>query len=85
MQYSYANIRAMTMDRLIEIHDARSLQVDPGLDFFRNEIARREQESSTQLMTELTQSMAAMTRRIELATYIAMTSGVISLCIAIFK
>jgi hypothetical protein len=85
MQYTYENTRSLPTERLIEIYDARSAQTDPGLSFFREEIHRREQQQMEHRILELTNSMATMTRRIEIATYIAVACGIVSLCIAVFK
>ena len=61
MAVSFASLRGMSKEDLITQYDQLSRSRDPHLDFYLNEIARRELQEQNQIMLTLTQEMRNMT------------------------
>lgn len=65
---TYAELRGLTMDQLVELYDQNTEHVIIGLDYLRQELALREQEAQTGTIVRLTWAIAAMTLVVTVAT-----------------
>lgn len=58
---SYAKLRALTLEQLVELYDSRAQHADVGIAFVREEISRRETERQTAAITQMTKTMRDLT------------------------
>jgi len=72
MATKYSELRAMTTEELVRRYDELATHVDLGLDFYRQEIWRRDQERQTQTMLTLTWVIAALTLVNTIAVVVAL-------------
>jgi hypothetical protein len=68
----YAELRALSMQELVELYDAYTKNTVVGLSFIREEIARREAETQTAEIIRLTRVMKWLTVAIAVMTAISM-------------
>lgn len=64
-------LRALPMDELIQRHDYAAGNVVASLDYFRNEITRRDLERSARRMEHLTWAIAVFTIIVAIATVVS--------------
>jgi hypothetical protein len=76
---TYAQLKAMSKEDLIAVHDALTPRVSGGVDYFRREIAYREQEEQTREMLRLTRQVTRLTWFIAALTLINVAVFVASL------
>jgi hypothetical protein len=58
---SYAKLRGLSTEQLVELYDQRAQHADVGVAFVREEIARREAEKQTAAIAEMTATMRNLT------------------------
>lgn len=65
---TFADLRQMSREELIRKYDGISQGTSVGLDFYREEIARRDAEEATETILVLTRQMRNMTVAVVLLT-----------------
>ena len=73
---TFAELRALSQEELLQLHDDNTKNVVVGLSSIQQEIERRENE-------ELTREMLDISRRVERLTRISVIAAVTSLLVAI--
>jgi hypothetical protein len=61
MSYKYAELRRITLDKLIQEHDEAAGHANVGINYYLDEIARRDAERQTRTMLTLTWVIAFLT------------------------
>jgi hypothetical protein len=79
MAGSYEELRKLTKEQLIQEYDKRARSTQIGLDFLREEIARRDAEEQTVQMLRMTAQMRTMTIVIMVFTIINVIAVIVSL------
>jgi hypothetical protein len=69
MAQTYAELRRMSTEEVIQGYDQRAERTQPGLDFYRDELRRRELDEHSQQMLRMTDAMRQMTADIRRWTY----------------
>ncbi len=72
MAHSYRKLTEISEDQLISDHDKLSTHTQIGVNYYLDELRRRENN-------RIASEMNAMTKRIEIATYTAVVIALISL------
>lgn len=67
---TYENLRKLSIEDLKQKYDKSASNTDPGLNFYREEIARRESEKMNSDMVKMTLQMRNMTIAISIMTLI---------------
>ncbi len=67
---SIANLRAMSDEELIALHDADAKYTLVGVAYYLDELTRRQQERQTREMVRLTWAIAALTLVVTIATLV---------------
>lgn len=78
---TYQELRKLSKDQLIQEYDNKAVHTEPGLDFYKEEIARRDAEEQTKQMMRINNQMRIMTIIITILTII----NVIAVFISLFK
>jgi hypothetical protein len=68
MSYSLAELRSMPPDRLIREHDEQAKTTVMGVNYYLEEIARRDAEAQGARMEQMTSEMARLTAQIRWLT-----------------
>ena len=76
---SYAKLRALTTEQLVELYDHRAQHADVGVAFVREEIARREAKKQTAAIAHMTRTMRNLTWVITALTAVNVIVAVIPL------
>ena len=63
-------LRALTDEQLVEYYDRQAESVNPSLEFYRQELYRREQDRQTQSMLRYTLWITFMTFVMSIATIV---------------
>jgi hypothetical protein len=72
MAHSYAELRRMPKEDLVQEYDRLAGSTQVGLNFYLEEIARREVEEQSQRMLTMTEAMRSMTTDIRKWTQVMM-------------
>lgn len=75
----YETLRSLSKEELIRIYDGHTSNTYCGLDFYREEIARRDAEEQTAMVVTMTRQMRSLTIVITILTVI----NVIAACLAV--
>ena len=75
---SLAELRALSEEELIKQYDATATETVVGLDFLREELARRETAAATQSMVEMTRQMRHMTIIITVLTFVNAIAAIVA-------
>ena len=70
MGHTVNELRSMTDERLIEAHDRRATHAEGGVDYYLNEIARRDFSALAESVAASTKVIAASGTRMERLTWI---------------
>ena len=70
MAEKFSELEGMTREELVDRYDRMSTNVSLGLDFVRQEIARRDQDAATRLMLSLTNRIWWATAVVTVATLV---------------
>ena len=68
MSYKLKELRGMSREQLIEAHDRVATNVSPGVNYFLEELHRRDLDEQGQRMLALTEEMHAETRTMRILT-----------------
>ncbi|MCZ7673804.1 MAG: hypothetical protein M5U34_45140 [Chloroflexi bacterium] len=79
MAESYEELRKLTKEQLIQKYDSLAKSTQIGLNFLRDEIARRDAEEQTAQMIQVNNQMRNMTIIITVFTIINVIAVIISL------
>ena len=74
---SLRELRAMSRDELIQRHDVEARDVQPSLNYYLAELARRDQDEQTQAMLAYTKRVTAMTVTMTILTGIIMVLTIV--------
>lgn len=83
--YSIEQLRKMSDQELIREHDRIANQTEVGLQYFLDELRRRENERTNEQMRVLSEAVSKMTWRIELLTWVAVLSSIVGLIAALLN
>lgn len=78
MVESYKKLRETSKDTLIQQYDAVATHTTPGLNYYRDEIARRDAEEQSQVILKFTKQMRDMTVAITVMTGLVLVLTVIN-------
>ena len=70
MSHSFAELKKLTLDELIECHDKSAQSTSVGINYYLDEIRYRYQQKQTNVMLNYTRSVRTMTIIITLCTII---------------
>ena len=80
---SYAKLREMTDEQLIELYNRNALSSDMGVAFFREEIQRREDERKYKQMCNISRWMLLLTIAITVLTVVNVGLVAVTMCASI--
>ena len=72
MAHSYAELRGMSLEELRQKYDQRARSTQVGLNFYRDEMTRRQVEEQSEQMLTKTEEMRSMTADIRQWTRMVM-------------
>ena len=72
-------LRAVSDEELIKEHDAGVEYVNVGLNYYREELARRDQDRQTQKMLDYTKQLWILTIIVTIATVLSLAISLIAL------
>lgn len=78
----FAELKAMSLEELISQYDRDTPHVVLGLNFIREEIARREAEAQTERMLNLTRHVRDMTVTITVMTLVVVVMTAVNIYLA---
>lgn len=83
MAHSLTQLKQLTDQQLDELYDETAKRTSVGLQFYRDEIAHRENERQTQAMLEMTEKMLTISERMDTMTsqMVTMTRVVVLLTV----
>ncbi|HRB20105.1 MAG TPA: hypothetical protein PLB54_00110 [Nitrosomonas sp.] len=77
MSQSIEQLRKLTDDEVIALHDIIATRTDVGVQFYLDEINRREQNKQTELMVKFTKQILRLTIIITVLTVINLVAVII--------
>lgn len=77
MSQSIEQLRKLTDDEVIALHDRAANNTDVGVQFFLDEINRREQNKQTELMVKFTKQILRLTIIITILTVINVVAVIV--------
>jgi hypothetical protein len=81
MAHSYAKLRRLSREELIELHDMEAAFAQSGVSYYLDEIWRRDTEEQTKTMVSLTKRMGWIAALILVLT----ATNVVAVLITLFK
>ena len=78
--HTYKELHALTVEELEAEYDRLAKNTDAGLEFYREELARREAAEQNNRMVKMTQQMRNMTIAITVMTVANIIAVIIQLC-----
>ncbi len=70
MSYSYSTLMDMTREEVVAAYDKMAANTQIGLNYYTDELRRRDFEHHNRVITKLTWAMAAMTAAVLIATIV---------------
>lgn len=70
MAITFEELRRVTLEGLVQLYDNEATHHSPGVDFYRQEIFRREQEQQANVMRRCTLWITVMTLVMTVATIV---------------
>ncbi len=83
MAKTLQQLKELTTEELIQLHDKQAQSTGVGLQYYLDELGRREQDKLNQEMLRLTQQMQRMTVIMMWATLIALIIAILSFLVSI--
>ena len=77
---TYENLKKISAEELKQKYDELSSSTQVGLNFYREEIARRESEKMNSEMVNMTSQMRNMTIAISIMTLVNVIAVILQLC-----
>jgi len=77
---TYDDMNKLSLEQLKEKYDQQAKSTSVGLDFYREEIARRETEVMNKEMHSMTKHMRNMTIAISIMTFVNVIAVILQLC-----